>query len=342
VLGGGGGAAILIGSEARPFDKGFSFVKEAGILLSGDKWTIAINIALDDYTLIGTMKLVLGQVRRNIKVHRDPRAFAFQIHWEETDRLEKLNRKLENNLNSFRRLLFEDKSNRNPVVQGVRAKTGLIDVFGYGLKYLFGTADAKDVKRLTAVCNELHAFETQMVHAEDQQLTYLRTLDEMVKQNTKDTIDLPRVLRDSIKNFTLQLHEDEADLLDSQAAIHKQVRYSAAIREIETTILKMTFSLTQLQESLDLASLGKLRTVLINPYNLSVILQRVSLQLPPGVSMLTGLTVEDMYVYYTMATVHAVATSKCIRLFMDITFKADQYFELYRSPLLSNLSHGYQ
>ena len=48
--------------------------------------------------------------------------------------------------------------------------------------------------------------------------------------------------------------------------------------------------------------------------------------------MLTGLNVEDMYVYYTIATVHAVATSKSIRLFIDIPLKAaDPYFELYQA-----------
>jgi hypothetical protein len=259
------------------------------------------------------MRLVLGQVRRNIQVHSDPRKFPFDIHWEEINRLEKMNGELENDLNSFRRLLFEEKSNRNPVGPGVRMKRGLIDVLGYGLKYLFGTADAKDV------------------HAADQQVTYLRTLDEIVKQNTRDTIDLARVLRDSIRNFSLQLHRDEADLLDIQEAIEKPVRYSAAIREIEMAILDIKFSLTQLQEALDLTSLGKLSSVLSNPDNLSMILQQVSLQLPPGVSMLTGLTVEDVYVYYTIATVHAVATSKSIRLFIDIPLKAaDRYFELYQ------------
>jgi hypothetical protein len=103
-----------------------------------------------------------------------------------------------------------------------------------------------------------------MAHVADQQLMYLRTSDEMVKQNTRDSIDIAGVLRDSIKNFTLQLHRDEADLPDIQAAIEKQVRYSAAIREIVMAILEMKFSLTQLQESLHLTSLGKLSSVLIN------------------------------------------------------------------------------
>jgi hypothetical protein len=48
--------------------------------------------------------------------------------------------------------------------------------------------------------------------------------------------------------------------------------------------------------------------------------------------MLIGLTVEDMYVYYTIATLHVVATTKSIRLFIDITLKAaDRYFELYQA-----------
>ena len=47
--------------------------------------------------------------------------------------------------------------------------------------------------------------------------------------------------------------------------------------------------------------------------------------------MLTGLTVQDMYVYYAIAVVHAVATSNSIRLLVDITLKAaDRYFELYQ------------
>jgi len=147
----------------------------------------------------------------------------------------------------------------------------------------------------------------------------------------KDAIDLARTLRDSIRNVSLQLHENEADLLDTQAAIEKQARYSAAIREVEMAILELKFNLMQLQESLDVTSVGKLSSVLISPYNLSTILPQVSMQLPARLSILTGLTVEEMYVYYAVATVHVVATSKSIRLFTDIPLKAaDRYFGLYQ------------
>jgi hypothetical protein len=50
----------------------------------------------------------------------------------------------------------------------------------------------------------------------------------------------------------------------------------------------------QLQEAINVTSIGQLSGVLINQYNLSVILQQVSLQLPAGLSMITGLTVEEI------------------------------------------------
>jgi len=107
----------------------------------------------------------------------------------------------------------------------------------------------------------------------------------------------------------------------------KQVLYSAAIREIELVIFEMKFSLARLQEYLDLTNLGKLSSTLINPYNLSTISQQVSLQLSEGMSMLTGMTVEEMYVYYAVPTVHAVD----IHLFVEITLKTVEHlFELYQ------------
>ena len=85
-----------------------------------------------------------------------------------------------------------------------------------------------------------------------------------------------------------------------------------------------------------MTSLGQLSSVLINPFNLSVILQ-----LPAGLSMLTGLSVQDMYVYYTVAVVHAVATSKSIRLFIEIPLKAsNRYFELYQAHSLPFFHEG--
>lgn len=72
-----------------------------------------------------------------------------------------------------------------------------------------------------------------------------------------------------------------------------------------------------MQEPSGLTCMGKLCGVYINRYNLSAILQLVSLELLTGLSMIIGLTVEDMYMY--VATGRVVAMSKNILLFLDIS-----------------------
>jgi hypothetical protein len=169
----------------------------------------------------------------------------------------------------------------------------------------------------------------------------LHTLDEATKINAKNTVDLAKTLRDSIQNFSLKIGRTEANLTDLRFAVEKQARYSAAIREIELAILVLKFSLVQLQESLDLTSVGKLSSSLINPHNLSDLLKQVSLHLPAGTSMLTGLTVEEMYVYYAVANVHATATSRSIPLLIGIPLKAaDRYFQLYQVHSLTLFTKG--
>ena len=72
-------------------------MKDSDILFLGDKWVIAVNIAFDDYvSLIGAMRLVIGQVSHNIQVHRNPRESVFDVHWEEINRLERVNEEPEN------------------------------------------------------------------------------------------------------------------------------------------------------------------------------------------------------------------------------------------------------
>jgi len=77
----------------------------------------------------------------------------------------------------------------------------------------------------------------------------------------------------------------------------------------QTRISLLKSNITRLQEALDITSLGQLSSVLISPYKLSVILQQVSLQLPAGLSMLTGLTVQEMYVYFAVVTPYML--TKC-------------------------------
>ena len=76
--------AITLVPEPKIFDKGLIFLKDTDILLSGDRWTIVINIAVDDYiTLVHNMKILVTQMRQNIQVQKTPKPHSFDIHWNE-------------------------------------------------------------------------------------------------------------------------------------------------------------------------------------------------------------------------------------------------------------------
>ena len=91
--------AMMLVPVPQALEKGLVFVKETDILISGDKWTIVVNIALDDYAaLVNVMKTTLSQVRYKIQVHKNPKSFPFDISWGEIKRLDIIVKELGNDL----------------------------------------------------------------------------------------------------------------------------------------------------------------------------------------------------------------------------------------------------
>jgi hypothetical protein len=69
------------GVTSALYDKGLIFMKDRDILLTGDKWTLAVNIALDDHVnLIQGMRFILAQIRRNIEMYKNPDRSILEIH----------------------------------------------------------------------------------------------------------------------------------------------------------------------------------------------------------------------------------------------------------------------
>jgi hypothetical protein len=65
------GAAVDSMPEPQKFDKGLVFVKDTDILLSGDRWTIVVNIALDDYAILtDLMKSMLNYIVRKYRYRK--------------------------------------------------------------------------------------------------------------------------------------------------------------------------------------------------------------------------------------------------------------------------------
>jgi hypothetical protein len=217
-------------------------MRDGDILLTGDKWNVAVETALDVYAnLIQGMRFILAQIQKNIELHQSPSSKVLDIYWEEVKRLSEITDELETDLASVSTLLSEEIPIRIGKRNARRTRRRLINIFGYGLKYLFKTRDAKDVKRLNAVCDNLQSFQKKVIHATEQQMTYVHKLDVATKANAKSTLDLARALRDSIQNISLGLGRAEV-----RVPLEKQTRCSTAIGEIELFMMEMKFSLVEL------------------------------------------------------------------------------------------------
>jgi hypothetical protein len=79
------GCVFAFGSKPKltpDFYKGLIFMKDRDILLTGNKWTLAVNIALDDYlNLIRGMRFILVQIQRNIGKYQSPDRRTLDIQW---------------------------------------------------------------------------------------------------------------------------------------------------------------------------------------------------------------------------------------------------------------------
>jgi hypothetical protein len=216
-----------------------------------------------------------------------------------------------------------------------RTKRALLDLGGHVLNFLFGTATNADLTKLHEAVEQIKDRQTAVVHSVENQLTYMKELDEDVKQNTRDVSILARTLKTmvyDILNLNRSLEVVGSVVINQ---VESMVNVSGIIREIEFLSLQLEQEFIKLHEGLDVTSTGKLSAVLLPPHNLSQILQQVALKLPSDVSLLAETNLEDMFVYYEAAKTHAYTTVNEIRLLIRIPLRGtDRVMNLYRTEPL--------
>ena len=307
-------------AEQEPkFDKGLIFVKDRDVLLTGDKWSIVLEVAVDDYVqMIQEMKVVMKTIGVSIDtifpVTLNPEK---KIYTPEIARMNQLIRDIEVEVESFRALLPKAI---NTTVPGSRTKRGLVNIIGYVMKYLFGTIDHHDMENMNRFIDSMKVFATQVTHTTEQQLTYIQRLNDKVIGNTRNIVSMAKTLERYLKGRAVQEVQDR-----------RRFGFIAGIRDMEMAIVQARQNLMQLQESLDMTALGKLSSTLVPPHNLTKMLAEIATRIPEGTSMIAPPIIENAWIYYQISTVHACATPEGIRLFIDIPLKGnDRYFEVYR------------
>jgi uncharacterized protein YoxC len=246
------------------------------------------------------------------------------INWQEIKYIQTVWEQLNLELKDLEKLL--------PVT---RRKRGLINLGGDVLNFLFGTATSTELQSLHRAIEGIKKQNDVMTHSIESQLTYTKELDENVRQNTRDVSLLARTLKSLV--FDVVNLNDTVKLLEANISkrIELMANVSQTVRELEFFCLQLEQDFINIRQGLDVTSTGKLSAGLLPPHNLSQILQQVTLRLPNDATLIAGTDLEDMFIYYEVARVHAYATSSDIRLVIRFPLRGtDRVMSLYRTEPL--------
>jgi hypothetical protein len=118
--------------------------------------------------------------------------------------------------------------------------------------------------------------------------------------------------------------------------IELMANVSQTVRELEFFCLQLEQDFIKIRQALDVMSTGKLSIGLLPLQNSSQILQHVALRLPNDVTLLAGTDLEDMFIYYEVAKVHAYAASSEIRMVIRFPLRGtDRVMNPYKTEPLT-------
>jgi hypothetical protein len=314
-------------------NKGLIFLRERELLVTGNYWNLVINFDIQWYQ--DTLQMI-QHVFKQLELSRtngvQPNNF---INWEEVEHDHIAVNNVNQELITLSKLL---PAPRNTSIRP-RRKRGLINLGGETRTFFFEVATTQQMQELHDVVENIKTTQSDVIHAAHQQITYLKSIDEAVSQNTVGLVTLARILKSVITNAFAYQHTLDNTVLHLEALIHFQSNVSRILRELEFTVIQLQQSVMNLREVLETSATGKLSSILIPPHNVSKILKEVILKLPTNVSLIAGFNVESMYIYYDVATVQAYATTTAIRLVVRLPLRgADRVKTLFRNVPLPTYS----
>ena len=203
------------------------------------------------------------------------------------------------------------------------------------METIFGIATNSDIHLLHNTLNELQSSTFDIAHSVSNQVTYVKKLDTATKVNANAVANLSSIVKDIVIQSYEIFQETTRDILWLNHTLNGQSELNKAIRQLEFALLIMFQKINELLEAIHSVLQGKLPITLINPSTLQNILRNVTLHLPEGYQLVSGTRIDNMPLYYQLATVTIVGNAYGIKIIIHIPLKtANQHFNLYKIIVL--------
>lgn len=307
-------------------DKGMVFLEQGKVLLSGEVWTLVLNYDISYLTAaIGQYLFFVGEAssyyladsntenRNNTGLIRETLAEELKV--------------LHVQANKMRRSIDTLRGTLEP---RTRNKRSLFNLGGMLLRVLFGTATVTDLGKINRKIDSLAGNMKEIIHVVGDQMTFMN--------RTKMILDRHRNLITKLAYATSGLGEHlrelqktfEARIFKLREQLNLVYRLSSTMRIFETLLGEIRQEITLFNQALDLTSMGKLSSYFITPAELSKLLREINL--PAGLSFLTGVHTDEVYKYYVRARVHAATLGSILRIYVELPLKSPSLeFELYKA-----------
>ena len=206
-------------------------------------------------------------------------------------------------------------------------RRGLLNVGGSILKLIFGTATVADLADLHTSVDALKQKQGEVLHALNQQLTYLKQMDSTVKLDHEVIANLSYI----VKDFATKLQEKFQKAVSRLEWAVKPQQATTAVRELVFTFVQFQMQLDELSGSFQSLTAGKMPVNFITFNTFYDILNNVTLSLPEGYEFAVGTQYYSLpwYVKHAHAALLADLNNFMIIMYFPLT-TVNRKYELYQ------------
>lgn len=325
--------------KAASYNTSMIFVESGDVLVSNDRWVLALDIRLDDILfgfnkIIDFEKKLINSVAEFKKQNeaREPSMVKNFVTDMIADWYMEINLEEQEYWNvrtQFDSLVFALIPKKS-----FTRKRAIVDFGGPVLKMLFGTMDNSDLISINGKLDKLQASNDHVQHMVKEQLSYIPRI-ELIMRNQAE-------FAQAITDITKTIQQQSKDLWYADIIRLHQHKFSTGIRTFSNLVLRMKEASNILVNALLTTNNGKIDPSLLKPGNFLKILKNVQLNMPLEYQFVAPATLENLHIFYDVGKSSAYLIGHSVRLYVEIPLKAqEREFTIYRSipipiPIVQN------
>jgi hypothetical protein len=326
--------ALVVLGYVQGFNRGVVFEQERDVLLTDSYWTLALDynlteVEVENHNLSKILLQVKGQydaffeelMHKNLSVHSQVFTLEASFRYQYA---------------SLQQLVTEyvgKTGDLTTLLPRTLKKRGLVDAGGHILKFLFGTADSRDLEIIDERMESLSDAVDEISHNSEDKLTVLNNMQTELIDHSRSINKIISTLRDYHK----VMHENMAKYYVREVIIANQVRdlfrflkLDTALSEIKDVIDLAVQRMDRFHQALEHLAAGKFSSHLLDPHHFLLVLRSIERAIPAPSKLFLEVKLENLHDFYKFATVRSYATSSQLKILVNFPIKIDsQLYESY-------------